>query len=207
MTSPSYRVPAGYGEVELMEKRSRFIGRVWRVENEEEAKARVSAMQKQHFDATHNVYAYIISPNLMRYSDDGEPQGTAGMPTLNVLEQEELFEVCCVVTRYYGGILLGAGGLVRAYAKTTKLALDAAGVVTMRLWDQLRLICPYALYDQIKVLINNSLGIVESTDFAAEVTLEFSLPATETDNFKHTLQTLSAGSLSPKTLDTVFMGK
>lgn len=177
------------------------------MENEEEAKARIAAMQKQHFDATHNVYAYIINSRLMRYSDDGEPQGTAGMPTLNVLEQEELFEVCCVVTRYYGGILLGAGGLVRAYAKAAKLALDAAGFLTMRLWDQLRLTCPYSLYDQIKVLLANNLGMVEATDFAAQVTLDFSLPATQTDTFSMELQTLSAGSLSPTKIQTLFMGK
>lgn len=202
-----YRVPAGYGEAEFVEKRSRFIGRVWHAASEEEAKARITAIQKQHFDATHNVYAYIITPTLMRFSDDDEPQGTAGMPTLHVLEQEELLEICCVVTRYYGGILLGAGGLVRAYAKAAKLAIEAAGILTMRLWDQLHFTCPYALYDQIKALTANSSGIVDSTDFSAEVTLTLFLPATETDTFILALQALSAGTIQTTVQDTLFMGK
>lgn len=203
----SYRIPAGYGEAEFVEKRSRFIGRIWHAPNEKDAKTRITAIQKQHFDATHNVYAYRITPALVRYSDDGEPQGTAGMPTLHILEQEELFEVCCVITRYYGGILLGAGGLVRAYAKAAKLALEATGISTMRLWDTVQFSCPYALFDQIKVLVTKSMGIVDTTDFAADVTLTVFLPATETADFLFKLQTLSAGALHPKILETRFLGK
>ena len=109
-----YFVPAGDGTAEFVEKRSRFIGRIWNTETEEEALACIRAMREQHWDARHNVYAYLIRGGAMRYSDDGEPQGTAGMPVLEVLRGAELYNVCCVVTRYFGGILLGAGGLVRA---------------------------------------------------------------------------------------------
>ncbi len=112
-----YLVPTGYGEDEFIEKKSRFIGRVWLVESEEEALARIQEMKKQHYDATHNCWAYIIRDGAVRFSDDGEPGGTAGMPILQTLQREELNNIVCVVTRYFGGILLGAGGLVRRTPK------------------------------------------------------------------------------------------
>ena len=103
-----YLVPTQYGEDEFIEKKSRFIGRVWPVETEEEALAKIQEMKKQHYDATHNCWAYIIHGGSVRFSDDGEPGGTAGMPMLQVLQREGLYNVVCVVTRYFGGILLGA---------------------------------------------------------------------------------------------------
>ena len=105
-----YLVPTQFGEAEFIEKKSRFIGRIWPVEKEEEALARIQEMKKQHYDATHNCWAYIIRDGAVRFSDDGEPGGTAVMPMLQVLQREGLYNVVCVVTRYFGGILLGAGG-------------------------------------------------------------------------------------------------
>ena len=122
-----YLIPTQFGEAEFVEKKSRFIGRVWPVDTEEEALAKIQEMKKKHYDATHNCWAYIIRDGAARFSDDGEPGGTAGMPMLQVLQRECLFNVVCVVTRYFGGILLGAGGLVRAYTKGAKIAVDAAG--------------------------------------------------------------------------------
>ena len=122
-----YLVPTQFGEDEFYEKKSHFIGRVWPVETEEAALAKIQEMKKQHYDATHNCWAYIIKDGPVRFSDDGEPGGTAGMPMLQVLQREGLFNIVCVVTRYFGGILLGAGGLVRAYTKGAKIAVDAAG--------------------------------------------------------------------------------
>ena len=104
-----YLVPTAFGEEEFVEKKSRFIGRIWPVETEEEALQRIQEMKKKHYDATHNCWAYIIRDGAVRFSDDGEPGGTAGMPMLQVLQREELYNVVCVVTRYFGGILLGAG--------------------------------------------------------------------------------------------------
>ena len=112
-----YLVPSGEGIAELVEKRSRFLGHIWLTQTEEEALQCIKKMREQHWDATHNVYAYLIKDGAMRYSDDGEPQGTAGIPVLEVLRKEGIYNVCCVVTRYFGGTLLGAGGLVRAYGK------------------------------------------------------------------------------------------
>ena len=123
-----YRVPTKDAEAEFVERRSRFIGHLFLTETEEEALARIKQMREKYWDATHNVYAYIIKDGATRFSDDGEPGGTAGMPVLQVLQREEMYNVTCVVTRYFGGILLGAGGLVRAYAHSAKIALDAAGL-------------------------------------------------------------------------------
>ena len=142
-----YLVPTQFGEAEFVEKKSRFIGRVWPVDTEEEALARVQEMKKKHYDATHNCWAYIIRDGAVRFSDDGEPGGTAGMPMLQVLQREGLFNVVCVVTRYFGGILLGAGGLVRAYTKGAKIAVDAAGKSMKRVWTAVYVPCPYPFYE------------------------------------------------------------
>lgn len=123
-----YYIPTAPSETEFVEKRSRFIGHVWPVESEEEARGYIEAMKKKYYDARHNCWCYRIKEGgVERYSDDGEPQGTAGQPMLNVFQREEVTNVCCVVTRYFGGVLLGAGGLVRAYTQSAKDALDAAG--------------------------------------------------------------------------------
>lgn len=113
----------------------------------------------------------------MRYSDDGEPQGTGGQPMLNVFVREEVTNVCCVVTRYFGGILLGAGGLTRAYGGTAKLALNEAGISRMRLWATLAIPCAYSQYERVKLLVEGEGGIIADTDFAADVVLTVLLPA------------------------------
>ncbi len=113
----TYRVPFENGESAFTEKRSRFISHIWRVETEAEARARIEEMKKRYYDARHNCWCYLIQDGPVRYSDDGEPQGTAGQPMLNVFQRESVTNVCCVVTRYFGGVLLGAGGLTRAYTK------------------------------------------------------------------------------------------
>lgn len=119
-----YIIPAGYGEAEHIDKKSRFIGQVQHAETEAEAMAFVEEIRKKHADATHNVWAYVLQSGAMRWSDDGEPGGTSGQPTLNVFRSSGVSDVCCVVTRYFGGILLGSGGLVRAYSKAAALALS-----------------------------------------------------------------------------------
>ena len=123
-------VPAGYGEIEYIEKRSQFIGRVWYAETEAEATARIKEMREKHWDASHNVYAYSIkNGGIARFSDDGEPSGTSGMPVMNVFRSADVDNFCCVVTRYFGGTLLGTGGLVRAYTAAVKAALENAEII------------------------------------------------------------------------------
>ena len=146
-----YLIPTAFGEAEFVEKKSRFIGRIWPVDTEEEALARIEEMRKKHYDATHNCWAYIIKDGPVRFSDDGEPGGTAGMPMLQVLQREGLHNAVCVVTRYFGGILLGAGGLVRAYTKGAKIAVDAAGKSMKRVWTVLYLPVPYSWYERVKL--------------------------------------------------------
>ena len=190
-----YLVPTGYGEDEFIEKRSRFIGRVWCVETEEEALAKIQEMKKQHYDATHNCWAYVIKDGPMRFSDDGEPGGTAGNPMMQVLQRENLFNVVCVVTRYFGGVLLGAGGLVRAYTKGAKIAIDAAGKSMKRVWTVLYVPCPYNFYERIKLEIAAFGGVLRDTQFGAEVELEVLLPEGDVDAFVQRLTDMTSGTV------------
>ena len=188
-------VPTGFGEDEFTEKKSRFIGRVWLVESEEEAQERILQMKKQHADATHNCWAYIIKDGAVRFSDDGEPGGTAGMPMLQVLQREGLYNCVCVVTRYFGGVLLGAGGLVRAYTKGAKIAVDAAGKSMKRVWTVLYVPCPYTYYERVKLEVAAFGGIIRQTDFGSEVELEILLPEAQTQPFTDRLTDMSAATI------------
>jgi len=197
-----YLIPAGYGEIELIEKRSRFIGRVWHVESEEEAQAHRKTVREQHRDANHNVYAYTFrETGVTRYSDAGEPQGTAGLPVLNVFTKEEVTNVLCVVTRYFGGTLLGAGGLVRAYAQSAKLALDAAGISIVRPWREICLGCTYAQYERLSKIAADQGAVIEATDFGADVTLTLLVPDGEADAFCSHMLDVSAGTATTIPLD------
>ena len=190
-----YLVPTAFGEDEFIEKKSRFIGRVWPVETEEEALEKIQAMKKQHYDATHNCWAYIIKDGAVRFSDDGEPGGTAGMPMLQVLQREGLYNVVCVVTRYLGGILLGAGGLVRAYTKGAKIGVDAAGKSMKRVWSVLYVPCPYTYYERVKLEVDSFGGIIRKTDFGSEVELEILLPEAQSQPFLDRLIDMSAANI------------
>ena len=190
-----YLVPSGFGEDEFIEKKSRFIGRVWCVETEEEALEKIQQMKKQHYDATHNCWAYIIRDGAMRFSDDGEPGGTAGNPMMQVLQRENLYNVVCVVTRYFGGILLGAGGLVRAYTKGAKIAIDAAGKSMKRVWSVLYLPCPYTFYERVKLEVAAFEGIIRDTQFGAEVELEILLAEGQVEAFLERLTDMTAATV------------
>lgn len=190
-----YLVPSEYGEDEFIEKKSWFIGRIWPAETEEEALARIQEMKKKHYDATHNCWAYIIRDGAVRFSDDGEPGGTAGMPMLQVLQREGLYNVVCVVTRYFGGILLGAGGLVRAYTKGAKIAVDAAGKSMKRVWTVLYVPCPYSFYERVRLEAEAFGGIVRKADFGAEVELELLFPEAKTQEFLDRLTDMTAGTV------------
>lgn len=199
-----YLIPTGFGEDEFIEKKSRFIGRVWLVETEEEALARIQEMKKQHYDATHNCWAYIIKDGAVRFSDDGEPGGTAGMPMLQVLQREGLNNVVCVVTRYFGGILLGAGGLVRAYTKGAKIAVDAAGKSMKRVWSVLYLPCPYSFYERVKLEVEAFGGILQNTEFGAEVELEILLPEAQAQPFLDRITDMTSGTVEGMETEKVY---
>ena len=191
-----YYIPTGPGEAEFTEKRSRFLGHVRRVESEEEAKAFIAEMKKKYYDARHNCWCYIIRDGAERYSDDGEPQGTAGIPMLEVFRREGLCNVVCVVTRYFGGVLLGAGGLLRAYTKSAKDALDAAGVSVVRRWVEAELLCSYSLVERLKLEVAAFDGIVTDMDYAASVTIRALVPEERAEDFRARIFDLSAGAVT-----------
>lgn len=171
-----YRTVRAYGEAEFTEKRSRFIGYAKPVQTEEEALAFLEEIRAKRWDARHNVYAYRLrSGGLMRYSDAGEPQGTAGLPTLEALTKADITDTAIVTTRYFGGILLGTGGLVRAYAKAAQLALQAAGVVTMQRCLQGRLLCEYHQHGAVAKLLPQCGAVLDDTVFGQDVELCFHL--------------------------------
>ena len=190
-----YLVPTQYGEDEFTEKKSRFIGRVWPVETEEEALAKIAEMKKQHYDATHNCWAYVLKSGAMRFSDDGEPGGTAGNPMMQVLQKENLFNVVCVVTRYFGGTLLGAGGLVRAYTKGAKIAVDAAGKSMKRVWSVLYIPCPYTFYERVKLETEAFGGVIRDTQFGAEVELEILVAQPQAQAFLDKILDMTSGTV------------
>lgn len=199
-----YLVPTRAAEVEFVEKRSTFIGHLWPVETEEEARAKIDEMKRQYYDARHNCWCYIIQDGPMRYSDDGEPQGTAGQPMLSLFQKEGMTNLCCVVTRYFGGVLLGAGGLVRAYTQCAKHTLDRAGISVMRPWVELTVDCPYGFLERVKQLCASHGGVVSQVEYAAQVAVHVLLPQERTDPFQSRLIELSAGEVQAAEVGQVF---
>ena len=193
-----YYVPARDSETEFTEKRSRFIGHVWRVEQEEEAREKIAQMKAKHYDARHNCWCYLIREGgIVRYSDDGEPQGTAGQPMLEVFRRAGVENVCCVVTRYFGGILLGTGGLARAYTQGCKIAVAAAGVLCMYPAVECTLSADYGFYGKLQNLLPQYGAVLLDTAFEGEVTVRFMLRQEALSPFSKALEELSAGSLAP----------
>ncbi len=164
-----YKTIEGRAIDEIVEKKSRFIGHIAHVETEEEALAFLDEIRAAHRMARHNVYAYVLRNGRIRYSDDGEPQKTAGMPTLEAIQHAGLVDVAVVVTRYFGGILLGTGGLVRAYTQATQAAIEASQVVVFSRCVDIMFEVPYGLYEQVIRLAEACEAKVRETDFAAEV--------------------------------------
>ena len=191
-----YRVPFADTETEFTEKRSRFITNLWRVETEAEARAKIEEIRKRHYDARHHCWCYLLREGgAVRYSDDGEPQGTAGQPMLNVFQRQEVTNVCCVVTRYFGGVLLGAGGLTRAYGRGARDGLEAAGTAWVSLWTLWDVPCPYPLLERVKLEIEAQGGVLRDADYGAEVTLHAAFTGAGAEAFARRLTELSAGKL------------
>ena len=200
-----YYIPAQDSETEFSEKRSRFIGHVWHVETEEEAREKIAEMKAKYYDARHNCWCYLIREGgITRYSDDGEPQGTAGQPMLEVFRREGVENVCCVVTRYFGGILLGTGGLLRAYTKSAKDTLTAAGVAVVRQWADTVIECPYNLFERMKLEIAAVQGILGEIEYGAQVRIPALLPLEQWPSYEARVTELTAGQLSPELLGEVF---
>ena len=172
----SYRIPTKSSASEYVDKRSRFLGLVQPVGSEDEARAVIAACKKQYHDARHNCWCYLLRDGTERYSDDGEPQGTAGIPMLEVFRRAGVTNAVCVVTRYFGGVLLGTGGLVRAYTTATARALEAAEVVTVRSVVELEVTVDYSLYERAALLIQAAGAKLADPQFTDRVTLRWQMP-------------------------------
>ncbi len=195
---------AGAATSEFTEKKSRFVSDIFPVQTEEDVKACMELVRKKYHDARHHCWCYRLKSGAVRYSDDSEPQGTAGQPMLAVLEREKIFDVLCVVTRYFGGILLGAGGLTRAYARGAKDALTAAGIAANRVWDCVEINCPYALLEQIKLKLAAQSAVMEDISYGADIVIQALLPQANTAPVSDAIRELSAGKVMPKVRGQVY---
>ena len=200
-----YYVPARDSETEFTEKRSRFIGHLWRVETEEEAREKIAQMKAKYYDARHNCWCYLLREGgVTRYSDDGEPQGTAGQPMLEVFRREGVENVCCVVTRYFGGVLLGTGGLLWAYTRSAKDALQEAGIAVVRQWAQTVVECPYPLLERMKQEIAAAQGILGEIEYGAQVRIPALLPVEHWPAYQARITEVTAGKLQAEKLGETF---
>lgn len=190
----SFKTVKDFASASFVEKKSEFIGSVMPVKTNEEAVAFINKIKSENRKARHNVYAYILrDSNITRYSDDGEPQGTGGMPVLEVLQKEGLYDVCIVVTRYFGGILLGTGGLTRAYSRGCKIALDAAKIMEMHLAKTVSVRVSYSLYGKISSLIPSFEAKVLSNDFSDDVNIKLMVKSENVDDLTEKITDESFG--------------
>lgn len=190
---------------EFIEKKSRFIGYVKPVRTQEEATDFINAIKSKHWDATHNVSAYVLRDNnIQRSSDDGEPSGTAGVPTLDVLLKEGIVDTCVVVTRYFGGTLLGAGGLIRAYSRASKIAVDAGHIITMAPCKIISVSVDYSFYDRLNILLNEFSANIENSEFTDSVTVIFSIRENTVSLLQDKLTQLSNGKYLLKEIGEKF---
>ncbi len=201
----NYFTISANAKASFIEKRSEFIGYISPVRTNDEAVAFINSIKAEHRKAKHNVYAYILrEDNISRYSDDGEPQGTAGVPVLDVLKKRGLTDVCVVVTRYFGGILLGGGGLVRAYSHAASIACDAAHIMNMCMCHRLKITADYGMYGKISYLLPNYDTITVNSDFGSEVTLEILILSEKLDTLKKDLVEVTNGSVSIEDCEELF---
>ena len=196
-----YKTINGRAIDEIIEKKSRVIGHIAHVETEEEALAFLEEIRTAHRMARHNVYAYVLRNGRIRYSDDGEPQKTAGRPTLEAIQHAGLTDVAVVVTRYFGGILLGTGGLVRAYTQATQVAIEAADVVVVSRCVDIMIEVPYGLYEQVVRIAEGCEAKILETDFGAEVMLTLRMLDGTQEPLLDKLTELTRGQVEPLVTD------
>lgn len=193
---------------EFTEKRSRFIGYCKPVKTQDEAVEFINETRAKHWDATHNVYAYILSNGqIMRYSDDGEPQGTAGIPVLDVIKKKGITDIVVVVTRYFGGIMLGAGGLVRAYSHGAAVAVEAAEPVTMQLCHCCTVSCAYNQYGKVSSLIPENGGVIDDSQFGEGVDILFHIPEDNLQRLNKELADATGGEVEAGSDNLLFYEK
>ncbi|HHJ51757.1 MAG TPA: YigZ family protein [Caldithrix abyssi] len=202
VTGDEYKVPANDVMAELKVKGSRFIAQVFHVSSREEAEQVYDRVKKKYHNATHNCFAYRIDADQFRYSDDGEPSGTAGKPILQALDGHELLEALCVVTRYFGGTKLGTGGLIRAYGGAAELALEKLTVRVKVRTVRYRLQLPYEQEPLIRRLLSNLDAAIVSADYERGVTLVAAVPVSKGQNFESQLDDLKHLGIQREKIET-----
>lgn len=203
--SEKYKSVHSYGEDEVIIDKSRFIGYCKPVQTEDEANEFINEIKELHKTATHNCYAYVIGKNIQRFSDDGEPSHTAGMPILTTLMNEELTNVCVVVTRYFGGVLLGKGGLVRAYTTGCKIALDKSIVVDKVLHYKVKLKLDYSNLGVIENYLKNAEIKVLEKIFLEDVDIILYMDTEKYDSFLEDMLELTSGNISSEIIDSDYL--
>ncbi len=205
MNYNDYSTINGSAEASFIERKSEFIGYIKHVETNDEAVDFINEIRARHRKATHNVYAYILRDgSTSRYSDDGEPQGTAGVPVLDVLQKEGLTDICCVVTRYFGGILLGGGGLVRAYSHSAKIAVEAAERLIMCRCCPIDVTMDYNLYGKINYVLPDFEVKVLDTIFASDVTVKLLVKIDFIDKLREKITDITNGNVLIEQYDECF---
>ncbi len=200
-----YTTLAGEAKAELIERKSRFIGHAAHVTTEADAIAFINKIRSEHSQATHNVYAYMTKENnIQRYSDDNEPQGTAGIPVLDVIRKSGFTDAVIVVTRYFGGILLGAGGLVRAYSAAAKLAVDEARIVTYEQYTEFCITVNYSDYQKLQYDFPAYGIIVDNSEFAESVKLSLAIKETKYNDYATRISEMTQGRTEPTKTGTRF---
>lgn len=191
-------------EREIIEKKSRFIAKVIKVNSEKEANEKIAEIKKIHRDARHNVFAYRIANGSERFSDDGEPSGTAGVPILNILRGEKIENVLVVVTRYFGGILLGTGGLVRAYSGAAKEAIIASKKVVMKLCNEYEVFVEYNYYDIVNHYISKNKYVVKNTDYNEKICINIIVENEKEERFLAEIEEITDRNVCLKLRDTYY---
>lgn len=202
-----YRTVLSLGEAEVIINKSRFIGYSMAINNEEQALSFIHEIKEKHRDASHNVYAYVVgeNSNIQRFSDDGEPSGTAGIPALEVIKKEELRNIVVVITRYFGGVKLGGGGLIRAYTKAAKIGIDAGGIIEMTPHINLIMTVDYTLYGRVENYLMVNEHIVDELKFNQDVSIYISIDVLNLETFKITMKNLTNGSMEIIEMDNIYL--
>ena len=206
MALKPYKTARAASETEFTVNKSRFIGRCFPVSSEEEALARLDEIRKLHHDATHNCWAYNLRDGIMRFSDDGEPGGTAGMPIMDTLIRSETLDAIIIVTRYFGGILLGSGGLVRAYSKSASDALSSAGVLQMLPCSEIEFFVDYSRYAGIEGFVRSN-STVKNTEFLDNIRFNCLVPFDDAEGFIAEIIERTDGRSSPKIISEEYLAK
>ncbi|MDR1774092.1 MAG: YigZ family protein [Clostridioides sp.] len=209
MKKSNYKTIHRFGTSEYEIEKSRFIGYAKPVQNEEEAVAFINEIKQKHKDATHNVWAYVLGQtmNVQRYSDDGEPQGTAGIPTLEVIKKSGLTDVVVVVTRYFGGVKLGAGGLVRAYTTGAKIGLESGMIVDKVVYQSIKVMLDYTLLGKVQNFVSNVGYYIKDVDYTDSVDMNLYIKIDEVEKVSSELVEITNGKVEIRLGDEFYVSE